>query len=256
MAMTVSLVGLNVVYNYCYNYFYDVLQSYGQQGVVRLLMVFIVLAGFYLLIAIYHFCTARFFGPCWRRWLTAQCAGRLLQKHGYCAQEEIGPLVNFSIDLSMGLIGIITTFLMFMYYLWLFSDSLESKLGKWSTPWVSEYVVWVGVIYACVGIFFTLKLGRPLISSSHPYTRYQAGPPWYTQLLVWLRTGYNQMLAILPLLMVFPHYFEILFLAGWFLQSLQLLIGCKVLFPPLLTPILCFQRNTVEKKAVPANGLQ
>lgn len=231
MVMTVSLVTLNVFYNYWYNYFYDVLQSYGQQGVVRVLMVCFVLMCFYLVLAIYR-STTRFLAPRWRRWLTAVCMGRLLQQRGHCEKEVVGSLVNFSIDLSMGLIGIITTFLMFIYYLLLLSDCLESTLGKWNALKVSDYVMWIGIIYALMGIFFTLKLGRPLIA--HTASPYQTDAAGHTKLSLWLRTGCNQMLVILPLLMVFPNHFEVLVFAGWFWQSLSAFNRVQSSFPSIV----------------------
>lgn len=237
MIMTVSLVGLNIAYNYWYNYFYDVLQSYDQRGAVRILIVLFSLGAFYLILAIYRFYIAQLFGLHWRRWVTQQFTGYLCQANAVCqrTQDEINSLVNFSINLSMGLIGIITTFLMFLYYLWLLSDDLASIISKWSTMPVSGYMVCVGVIYALMGIFFTLKFGRPLLSlHGNPSRAHARSAQPHMKLLLWFKTGYNHMLIVLPLLMVFPNYFETLFLVGWFLQSLQAFNRVQNSFPSIV----------------------
>ncbi len=187
--MTVSLVGLDVVFNYWYNYFYDALQAYDQHGVIRLLVVFFVLAAFYIVMAVYRYYVSQLFGLRWRRWLTDQFLGRWLQKRSYYylenfdentdnpdqrIQEDVGALVNYSIDLSMGLIGAITTFLAFIYILWQLSGELDVPLGKWGTLHVPGYLVWVGVLYALIGTYFTLKLGRPLVALNFEQQRREA----------------------------------------------------------------------------------
>src|SRR3990167_5468731 len=125
MLMTVTLVGLDVIFNYWYNYFYDALQAYDRHGAVRLLVIFFVIAAFYIVLAVYRYYISQLFGLRWRRWLTEQFVGRWLQKRSYYLlenfdektdnpdqriQEDVGSLINFSIDLSMGLMSAVTTF--------------------------------------------------------------------------------------------------------------------------------------------------
>lgn len=187
--MTISLVGLDVVFNYWYNYFYDALQAYNRPAAVRLLMVFFVLAGFYIVIAVYRYYVSQLFGLRWRKWLTDQFIGRWLHKRAYYylenfdektdnpdqrIQDDVGSLVNFSIDLSMGLIGAITTFLAFIYVLWQLSGDMKISLGSWGVLHVPGYLVWVGVIYALLGTFFTFKLGRPLVMLNFEQQRREA----------------------------------------------------------------------------------
>lgn len=189
MIMTVTLVGLDVVFNYWYNYFYDSLQAYDKPAAVRLLVVFFVLAAFYIVLAVYRYYISQLFGLRWRKWLTEQFVGRWLQKRAYYLlenfdektdnpdqrlQEDVGSLVEFSINLSMGLISAITTFLAFIYVLWQLSGEMEISFGRFGTIHVPGYLVWVGVIYALVGTFFTFKLGRPLIALNFEQQRREA----------------------------------------------------------------------------------
>lgn len=189
MVMTVSLVGLDVVFNYWYNYFYDALQAYDQHGAIRLLVVFFVIATFYIVLAVYRYYVSQIFGLRWRRWLTEKFIDRWLQRRSYYLlenfdektdnpdqriQEDVGSLINFSIDLSMGLIGAITTFLAFIYILWQLSGELDIPLGPLGTLHVSGYLVWVGVIYAFIGTLLTIKIGRPLIALNFEQQRREA----------------------------------------------------------------------------------
>lgn len=189
MVMTISLVGLDVVFNYWYNYFYDALQAYDQHGAIRLLIVFFVIAAFYIILAVYRYYVSQIFGLRWRRWLTEKFVGRWLQDRSYYLlenfdektdnpdqriQEDVGSLINFSIDLSMGLIGAITTFLAFIYILWQLSGELDIPLGPFGTLHVSGYLVWVGVIYAFIGTLLTIKIGRPLVALNFEQQRREA----------------------------------------------------------------------------------
>ena len=89
-------------------------------------------------------------------------------------QEDVGSLINFSIDLSMGLIGAITTFLAFIYILWQLSGELTIPLGRLGTFHISGYLVWVGVIYALIGTLLAFKIGRPLVPLNFEQQRREA----------------------------------------------------------------------------------
>ncbi len=189
MAMTMSLVGLDVVFNYWYNYFYDALQAYDRKGTVHLLMIFFMIAGVYIVVAVYRYYVSQLFGLRWRRWLTEQFLGRWLQKRTYYLlenfdektdnpdqriQEDVAALVSNSIDLSMGLISSVATFLAFIYILWKLSGVFPLSLGPLGTYKIPGYLVWVGVLYAIIGTLLTIKLGRPLIALNFEQQRREA----------------------------------------------------------------------------------
>ena len=274
--MTISLVGLDVVFNYWYNYFYNALQAYDQHGAIRLLVVFFVLAAFYMVLAVYRYYISQLFSLRWRRWLTEQFIGRWLEKRGYYLlenfdevtdnpdqriQEDVGSLISYSIDLSMGLISAITTFLAFIYILWQLSGDVTFKM-PWGVITISGYLVWVGVLYAVIGTIITIKLGRPLISLNFEQQRREATfryaavdlrshaehvalyrgeqheksilrrlfsrvlDNWYLiilrqKLLLWFTAGYNQTAVVLPLLVALPNYFDKVFLLGGLMQSIR-----------------------------------
>lgn len=179
VVMTVSLVGLEVALNYWYNYFYNALQAYDKHGVIRLLVVFFGIATIYVIFAVYRFYISQLFSLRWRKWLTERFISRWLKNHSYYLleqfdsqtdnpdqrlQEDVGALVNSSLDLSLGLITAITTFLAFIYILWQLSGEITLSFGMLGTWHIYGYLVWVGVGYALIGTIITIKLGRPLIS--------------------------------------------------------------------------------------------
>ena len=189
MVMTLGLVGFDVVFNYWYNYFYDALQEYDKHGVIRLLLVFFVLAAVHIILAVYRYYVSQLFGLHWRRWLTEQFLGRWLQRRSYYLlenfdektdnpdqriQEDVGALVTGSIDLSIGLMSSITTFLAFIYILWKLSGVFTLSLGSLGTYQVPGYLLWVGVLYALIGSLVTIKLGKPLVKLNFEQQRREA----------------------------------------------------------------------------------
>lgn len=187
--MTVVLVGMDVVFNYWYNYFYDSLQDYNKNAAIDLLVIFMFLAAVNIVIAVYRYYITQFLGLRWRRWLTFQFIARWLEKRGYYylenfdestdnpdqrIQEDIDLLVTQSLSLSMGLISSITTFFAFIFILWTLSGPVIIPLGPLGTLHIPGYLVWVGVIYAIIGSYFTLKIGRPLVSLNFEQQRREA----------------------------------------------------------------------------------
>lgn len=187
--MTISIVGMSVVFNYWINAFYDALQAYDKINVILLLKVFFFLAAIYIILAVYRFYIAQFFGLRWRKWLTQQFLSRWLAHKGYYylenfdettdnpdqrIQEDILGLVNSTIDLFMGLLSAIVTFCAFIYVLWQLSGILQIPLGPLGTLNIPGYLVWVAIAYAALGTYLTFKIGRPLVSLNFEQQRREA----------------------------------------------------------------------------------
>lgn len=223
MATTASLVGLNIFFTYWYYYFYEVLQTYDKHGAIRLLAVLLLLALIYAIWALYRFYVSTLVKTKGRR-LAEHCIGRWLKRHGYVLhanpqlQRDVDALVNFSIDLSMGLIGTITTFFALTYILWQLSDEVVWSLGRWGTLHLPGYFVWLGILYAGLGTFFTFKLGRPLLRKSEKSQRFWGR---LRQKLLWARVGGYQLTLIVPLLVALPTILDKVILITWLIQSLQ-----------------------------------
>ncbi len=188
IAMSISIVGMEVVFNYWYNYFYDALQDYDKRGAIDLIVVFMFIASVYIVLQVYRYYLQQYLGLRWRRWLTNQFLTRWLQKKSYYylenfdektdnpdqrIQEDIASLVQGSLDLSVGLIASVTTFFAFIYILWTLSGHFVLHLGghKLNIP---GYLVWVSIIYAIFGTFFAFKIGFPLVGLNFEQQRREA----------------------------------------------------------------------------------
>lgn len=187
--LSILLVAFDVVFTYWSNYFYSAVQAYDKKLALQLLVLFCILAGLYIITAVYRYYVSQVFGWYWRRWLTEQLVGRWLQKKGYYylenfdpqtdnpdqrIQEDIGSLVNFSILLLTGLIAALTTFPAFIFVLWQLSGEMVLSFGSFGTLRVPGYLVWISIIYALLGTLATFKLGRPLVSLNFEQQRREA----------------------------------------------------------------------------------
>jgi len=189
LVMTIALVGMDVVFNKWYNYFYDALQDYNKKNVIDLLVVFMFIAAIYIVIAVYRFYVQSYLGLRWRKWLTRQFINRWLEKRSYYylenfdevtdnpdqrIQEDVGSIVNLSLELLIGLVSSVTTIGAFIYVLWTLSGDLAIPLGSFGTFHISGYLVWVAIIYAIIGTYCTIRIGKPLIQLNFDQQRKEA----------------------------------------------------------------------------------
>jgi putative ATP-binding cassette transporter len=187
--MSVALVGMDVVFNYWYNGFYDALQDYNKRSAFDLIAVFMFLAAVYIVLAVYRYYLQQYLALRWRRWLTGQFLTRWLQHKSYYylenfdektdnpdqrIQEDISALVTSSLDLSIGLIGSVTTFIAFIYILWTLSGHLTLHLGALGTWVIPGYLVWVSILYSIVGTYCAFKVGYPLVGLNFEQQRREA----------------------------------------------------------------------------------
>ncbi|MDA8561589.1 ABC transporter ATP-binding protein/permease [Gammaproteobacteria bacterium] len=179
LLFTVILVVFDVAFTTWYNYFYNALQDYDRDSVLDLLAVFCFLAGIYIIFAVYRYYIEQYLALRWRKWLTCKFIDRWLSKRSYYylenfdestdnpdqrIQDDIGILVQLSISLTLGLVGSFITVFAFVFVLWSLSGVLTIPIGSFGELHIHGYLVWVGVLYAAIGTFFTFKIGRPLVS--------------------------------------------------------------------------------------------
>jgi putative ATP-binding cassette transporter len=224
--MTVPLIIVNVFFTYEYNYFYEVLQEYDKQTTVRFFSVILILTACYFMWAIYRFYISRLFRSRLHHWLTEKCINRWLQKTRNPSQyirDDIAALIHFSIDLSLGLIGTVATFFALIYILWQLSDELDISLGGFGTIHVTNYLIWVGVIYALIETFLTFTRA-PRQVSVKPSGRVRFLSPLgklRQKMLSWFKSGYCQMTLILPILVVLPTFLDKIILISWLIQYVR-----------------------------------
>lgn len=216
--LTISLVGLDVIFNFFYYYFYDAIYAYDKHGMLRLLLVLFMIGSFSLVFEAYRFFVTRMCEPRWKNWIMEKIIARLfMHKRALLNQhtkEDVISVVNYAIDLSMGLIGMLTAFLGMLYVMYLMSDVTTISLGSWGAWKAPSILVLGGVVYALIGLIFIYKLKRPLVSPSFENSA-------YSKVLSKCFMGCYQLYFILPFLMVLPGSFEKLLAMSWLFQSLQ-----------------------------------
>lgn len=186
--MTITIVGVNLIFNFWYNNFYNALQAYDKHKTLTLLGYFCLIALAAIILAVYRYYITQLLALRWRRWLTEQFLGYWLHKRGYYylenfdkqtdnpdqrIQEDVGALITNSLDLATGLISSITTFFAFIFVLWKLSGDFHLDLfGRtWHIP---GYLMWVSIIYCLIGTLLTFKIGRPLIMLNFEQQRREA----------------------------------------------------------------------------------
>ena len=185
--LNLSLVGIDVVLNFWNGAFYDSLQDKDWNSFISLLFLgkfdggsmlpgFCLLAGVYILIAVYRTYLNQWLQIRWRRWLTARFLDDWLADRAYYRislssgidglgtdnpdQRIADDLHSFTTDtLSIGLdlLSTIVSLVSFIGILWALSGPMT--LFGFAIP---GYLVWVALLYALVGSTLTQMVGKPL----------------------------------------------------------------------------------------------
>ena len=197
VALSLSIVGMNVVLNFWNRAFFNALQDKDWDSFVSLLFLYkrtetSLMPGFagivvvYIVVAVYRSYLTQWLQIRWRRWMTTRFVDEWLADRAYyrislSGEKQSGPapatdnpdqriaedLRDFIGDsivgtrgvLSLGL-GVLTnvvTLFSFLTILWTLSGSV-TVLGVT----IPGYMVWVALAYSIVGTWLTHLVGRPL----------------------------------------------------------------------------------------------
>jgi putative ATP-binding cassette transporter len=125
----------------------------------------------------------------WRRWLTEHYLDAWLDRQTYYRMQlaDTGtdnPDQRISDDLrlfcvqtlalGLGLLSATVTLFSFLFILWTVSGDIPIPLGTLGTFEVPHFLVWVAVVYATLGTWLTVKVGRPLVRLNFFQQRYEA----------------------------------------------------------------------------------
>ncbi len=175
LALTLATVWINVEFSNWNNRFYDTLQNHDLAGFWRQLGVFCMLAGAFIVAAVYRQYLQQLLLIRWRTWLTERLLdGWLHPGTAYRAganggldnpdqrvAEDARGFVSSSLDLTLGLLNAVVTLLSFVGILWGLSGTLALPIGAGMK--IPGYMVWVAFGYAIVGTWINHRLGRPLV---------------------------------------------------------------------------------------------
>jgi putative ATP-binding cassette transporter len=188
IAIELSLVGTDVLINQWRNRFYTALQEVNYEGFVREMIVFIAIATASVLLSVYQLYLNQWLQIRWRNWMTRQYLGDWLhdanhyrlQLQGDAADnpdqrmsDDIKIFVERTLEVGVGLLSAVVSFLSFVVILWGLSEA--APLHLFGSPYaIPGYLVWAALVYSIVGTALTQWIGAPLVNLDFEQQRREA----------------------------------------------------------------------------------
>jgi putative ATP-binding cassette transporter len=190
--LELSVVAINVLINQWNARFYNALQDRNWDTFVSELLFFCLLAGAYIVLAVYQLYLNQWLQIRWRRFLTTRYLGGWLdgpthyrmQLGGDAADnpdqriaEDIKQFIDGGsngvgiLPIGLGLLNAVVTLGSFVVILWGLSAAAPLTLFGVMIP---GYLVLAAVIYAVAGTILTHLIGRPLTQLNFNQQRYEA----------------------------------------------------------------------------------
>jgi putative ATP-binding cassette transporter len=177
-----------VLLNTWNNVFYNALQDRNWNAFVYQLGYFCVLAGAYVLLAVYQLYLNQWLQIRWRRWLTRtfldhwladanhyrmQLLGDAADNPDQRISDDIRLFIELTLNIGLQLLNACVTLLSFMSILWVLSAAAPLHLFgvRYDIP---GYLLWAALTYAVIGTALTHLIGRPLIALNFQHQRYEA----------------------------------------------------------------------------------
>jgi putative ATP-binding cassette transporter len=183
-----SLVGINVMINQWQNTFYNALQDRAWDAFVHQLMIFSLLAGTYVVLAVYQLYLQQWLLIRWRTWMTRryldhwlagsnhyrmQLLGDAADNPDQRIAEDIKLFAERAILIGVRVLGASVSFISFVVILWGLSADAPLQLFGYEVS-IPGYLVWAALLYAFVGTVVTHWIGKPLINLNFLQQRYEA----------------------------------------------------------------------------------
>ncbi|HEX3710520.1 MAG TPA: ABC transporter ATP-binding protein/permease [Pseudolabrys sp.] len=188
VAIELSIVAITVLLNTWNARFYNALQNRDWNAFTYQLGYFSVLAGAFILLAVYQLYLNQWLQIRWRRWLTGvyldhwlqganhyrmQLLGDAADNPDQRISEDINQFISLTLNIGLQLLNSTVTLFSFMIILWTLSAAAPLHLfgSNFNIP---GYLLWAALIYAVIGTIFTHLIGRPLIALNFQQQRYEA----------------------------------------------------------------------------------
>jgi len=189
VALNLGNVYVDVRLNQWNNAFYNALQDFNAPEFFRQLAIFCLLATLAIVCTVYAVYFQQMLQIRWRRWLTHRYLHRWLGDRTYYhlqldrqttdnpdqrISDDLNQFTNFSIVLSLGLLTSVVSLASFLVILVGLSGPAKIELGSWGNIYIPFYLVWAALIYAGLGTWLTLRIGRPMVPLSFAQQRLEA----------------------------------------------------------------------------------
>ncbi len=191
VALELALVFIDVQINHWNNRFYNALQDRDWDAFVSELTYFGLLAGAFILLAVYKLYLNQWLQIRWRRWMTQYYLERWLNTANHYRMQLLGDAadnpdqriaedVKKFIDgengsgvlpIGLGFLSSVVTLASFVFILWGLSAEAPISIFGMQIP---GYLVWAALLYAVVGTLLTHLIGRALVRLNFMQQRYEA----------------------------------------------------------------------------------
>ena len=186
--LSLSNVYVSVRINEWNKSFYNALQAFDRNEVIRQLLVFCALALIAATISVNALFLNQMLQIRWRRWLTRRYVNDWLADRKYYRfwftsttdnpdqriAEDIQQFVAYVMNLSVGLLSSSVLLVSFLFILSGLSGPLDVSLGKWGSLTIPAYLVWAALLSAWIATWLTMKIGRPLVHLNFTRQRFEA----------------------------------------------------------------------------------
>src|SRR5260221_4820016 len=188
IGFNLGLVGIDVILNYWNRDFFNSLQNKDEKAFWYLIGKFSIIAGVYIIVAVYYLYLRQMLMIRWRRWMTDTLLQRWLNKRTYYLlqladygtdnpeqriEQDIHAFTSSTISLVMGLLSSVVTLFSFTFILWSVSGPLAFSIDGYNIV-VPGYMLWVAIFYAAAGTYLAYRIGRPLVGINFMQERFNA----------------------------------------------------------------------------------
>jgi vitamin B12/bleomycin/antimicrobial peptide transport system ATP-binding/permease protein len=188
VALNLGSVYIGVRINEWNRGFYNALQTYDKGELIHQFWIFCLLGVCAMLISVNALFLNQWLQIRWRRWLTRRYLAEWLSDRAYYhlqylsttdnpdqrISEDLSQFTAYAMNLSVGLISSVVSLASFLFILSQLSGSADIPLGSWGTLHIPAVLVWSALLYAGVGTWLTIIVGRPLVSLNFARQRYEA----------------------------------------------------------------------------------
>ena len=187
VALNLGTVWTSVGINAWNRGFYNALQAFDGAQISRQLGLFFILGSLGITLSVCAFYLQQMLQIRWRRWLSRRYLGAWLANHAYYQlqlkngvdnpdqriAEDINQFTNYVLTLSLGLLTSLVTLGSFLAVLWGLSGPSDISLGECGVVHIPGYLVWAALLYAGIGTWLTVRVGRPLVQLNFAGQRFE-----------------------------------------------------------------------------------
>ncbi len=193
LILSVILLNLGNVYvgvriNEWNRAFYNALQAFDAHELFRQIGIFGILVSCAVACSVSALYLNQWLQIRWRRWLTLRHLSAWLANRAYYKlqlgtdadnpdqriAEDLNQFTGYILTLSVGLISSFVSLLSFLAILWGLSGTANIPLGSLGSIQIPGYLVWAALIYAGLGTWLAVSIGRPLVALNSGRQRFEA----------------------------------------------------------------------------------